>query len=85
MKKTRILFDKTEVMMAYDDTSTPMKKKLSTANLTYDRIQSITIEPYTAKSLFSSKDSQRIVIRAAGRMHPIVYFQHVEKDHFQGY
>lgn len=85
MKKQRVIFDKTEVIMVYDVLTNPFKKGISKKALTYDKIQSISIEKCNVKRLFKTVDSERILIRAAGMTESIIYFKSVEKDYFDEY
>ena len=84
MKKPRILFDKTEVIMVYDVTNN-MKKKTVKTSLVYNQIQSITLEKCEEKKLFKSVDSERILIRSNKITNPIVFYKQAEINFFDDY
>jgi hypothetical protein len=77
----KIMFDKTEIIFV--DLS---GKKAQALNLTYEKIISVRFDKTKVKSLFSSKDSERISITVRGKEQPLVLLQVKEKpDYWQGY
>lgn len=80
MQKERVLFDKTEVTMAV-----VVGKNVQVVHLTYDRINSVTLEPYTARTLFRKTSSERIPVRASGQAEPYVLEAPREGKYFEGY
>lgn len=84
MKRSKILFDRTEIIMVYDVTNN-MKKKIVKTSLIYNQIQSITLEKCKEKKLFKKFDSERILIRSNKVSEPIVYYKGAEPNYFDEY
>jgi len=79
MAKEHIFFDKTEIVIGYSS-----GKKYHSANLTCEKITSVTIEPCKV-GLFKNKQGERIVIVSGKLPAPVIYYRHLEKEYFDGY
>lgn len=77
----KIMFDKTELIFV--DLS---GKKAQALNLTYEKIISVRFDRTKVKSLFSSKDSERISLTVRGKEAPLTLLQVKEKPaYWDGY
>ena len=81
MAKSRITFDKTEIVAVVVTSKSAMA-----LHLTFDRIVSISFaKGKTKKFGFIPVESDAIYIRISGREDPITYYRAVEKEHFDTY
>lgn len=83
MAKSKILVDKTEIVLNVIGIST--QKNVTTINLIFNEIQSITFEPFQERKLFKSVPSERIIIKTSKNPEPLVYTKLKNKEHFETY
>ena len=79
-KEPNILFDKTEIMMKYEDSG-----NINTANLTYNQITRIQFEKCTERKLFKKIDSEKIEVVTPKLAVPITFYKEKEKPYFDEY
>jgi hypothetical protein len=83
MAEKRVLCDKTELVLKFNDHTD--KNKIKIANLAYDQITSITIEDFEEFSLFRKVPSERILVRTNRLQAPIIYTKKKDKQFFDEY
>jgi hypothetical protein len=83
MAEKRVLCDKTEVVLKFNDSTD--KNKIKIANLAYDQITSITIEDFYEFRLFRKVPSERILVRTNRLQAPIIYTKKKDKQFFDEY